>query len=265
MNTRNRTAALLLTVRGAKFTAPSESRDHTTFTRNIEQRGDALTLLKSLPDACTPLVFFDPQHRSVLNKLKFGNEADRQRGRAALPSMTETYIDSVVIESERILKSSGYLFWWLDTFCLVQAHHLRVPVLVAVDLIAWDSLRLGMGKRSRRRGDYLMVLQKPPIKANATWCDHSIPNRWAEKVDRRIHPHVKPIELIKKLIAATTNPGDLIVDPAAGSFVVMRAAHELNRQFIGVDLRLPGEPSKQFAAPSPAARRKTPVFRARSF
>ena len=36
---------------------------------------------------------------------------------------------------------------------------------------AWDSLRIGMGKRSRRRGDYLLVLQKPPIKAGTTWRD----------------------------------------------------------------------------------------------
>src|SRR5262249_17061238 len=57
--------------------------------------------------------------------------------------------------------------------------------------IAWDSGRMGMGYRTRRRGDYLLALQKPPLRAKATWRDHSIPDRWAEKVDRKIHPHVK--------------------------------------------------------------------------
>jgi site-specific DNA-methyltransferase (adenine-specific) len=84
---------------------------------------------------------------------------------------------------------------------------------------------------------YLLVLRKPPIKAGATWRDHSIPSRWPEKVDRKLHPHVKPIGLISALIEAITNPGNLIVDPAAGSFVVMRAALELGREFIGVDLK----------------------------
>jgi site-specific DNA-methyltransferase (adenine-specific) len=212
--------------------------DRTRSTLNVAQRGDALVLLQSLPDACTPLVFFDPQHRAVLDKLKFGNEGERQRGRAALPAMSEAYIDAVCLEIARALKPSGYLMRWLDTFGLCEGHHLRVPCkyLKPVDLIAWDSLRAGMGKRSRRRGDYLLVLQKPPVKAGMTWRDHGIPSRWAEKVDRKLHPHVKPIGLITRLIAATTRPDDLVVDPAAGSFVVMHAARQLERNFVGCDL-----------------------------
>jgi site-specific DNA-methyltransferase (adenine-specific) len=210
--------------------------DRTTVVRNIAQQGDALALLCALPHACTPLAFLDPQHRAVLDKLKFGNEGTRQQGRAALPAMTEKYIDAVCVELVRVLTPSGYLMRWIDTYCLCEGHHLRIADLKPVDLIAWDSLRPGMGKRTRRRGDYLIVLQKPPIKARATWRDHSIPNRWAEKVDRKLHPHIKPIGLIARLIGGTTQPGDMIIDPAAGSFIVMKAAHQLGRQFIGCDL-----------------------------
>jgi site-specific DNA-methyltransferase (adenine-specific) len=38
------------------------------------------------------------------------------------------------------------------------------------------------------------------------------------------------------LIGAVTRPGDLVVDPAAGSFTVMRVAHQLGRDFIGCDI-----------------------------
>jgi DNA modification methylase len=100
----------------------------------------------------------------------------------------------------------------------------------------WDNERIGNGYRSRRCGDYLPVLQRPPKRAKVTWCDHSIPNRWPEKVDRKLHAHIKPIGLIRKLIDAVTRPGDLVVDPAAGSFVVMHAAHQLGRDFVGCDL-----------------------------
>ena len=84
-------------------------------------------------------------------------------------------------------------------------------------------------------GDYLLILQKPPLRAKTTWRDHGIPSRWAEKVDRRIHPHAKPIGLIERLIAAVTLPGDLVVDPAAGGFGVLHAALHLGREFIGCD------------------------------
>lgn len=144
---------------------------------NVAQRGDALELLRSLPDGCTPLVFFDPQHRGVLDRLKFGNEGARQRRRAELPPMAESYIDAVCRESTRVLRPSGYLLRWIDTLGICEAHHLRIAdVLKPVDLIAWDNLRPGMGKRSRRRGDYLLILQKSPITAS-TWRDHGILSR----------------------------------------------------------------------------------------
>jgi hypothetical protein len=58
--------------------------------------------------------------------------------------------------------------------------------------------------------------------AKSTWRDHGIPSRWPEKVDRTIHPHIKPIGLIARLIGAATMSGKLVIDP---SFVVMRAAN----------------------------------------
>jgi len=42
--------------------------------------------------------------------------------------------------------------------------------------------------------------------------------------------------LIKALIAATTQEGDLIVDPCAGSFIVLEVCQELNRDYLGCDL-----------------------------
>jgi site-specific DNA-methyltransferase (adenine-specific) len=211
----------------------------TAFQRNIPQHGDALALLQSLPDSCTRLGFFDPQHRDNLDKLKFGNEGVlRQRERCKLPQMSSEYIDACCREFARVLMPSGYLMQWMNAFQLGSGAHLRLAgVLQVVDIVAWDNLRISNGYRARRRGDYLVALQKPPIKARATWrTKPTIPDRWPEKVDRKLHPHIKPIGLISALIEAITSPGDLVVDPAAGSFVVMHGARQLGRDFIGCDL-----------------------------
>jgi DNA methylase len=50
------------------------------------------------------------------------------------------------------------------------------------------------------------------------------------------YPHTKPIGLIARLIGAVTKPGDLVVDPAAGSFVTMHVATEMRRSFVGCDI-----------------------------
>jgi site-specific DNA-methyltransferase (adenine-specific) len=126
----------------------------------------------------------------------------------------------------------------LHVECRGLAAGLTKEVCKCVDLIDWDNLRMGMGYRTRRRGDYVLVLQKPPITAT-TWSDHGIPSRWPEKVDRKIHPHVKPAGFIERLIGAVTHPGDLVVDPAAGSFVVMHVAMEMGRHFFGCDAVAP--------------------------
>jgi site-specific DNA-methyltransferase (adenine-specific) len=218
------------------------------FERNTVQCGDALALLQWLPDDCPPLVIFDPQFREVQDHLAYGNEGARQRGRFRLPVMSSDYIDACGREIARVLRPSGYWAQWTDTYRLCEGYHLRLADVFRatrptqspfVCLIAWDNLHLGMGCRARHRGDYLLVLQKPPQRAKATWCDHSIPDRWPEKVDRRTHQHIKPIGLITWLIHAVTHPGDLVVDPAAGSYAVMHAAHWLGRDFIGCDVLEP--------------------------
>jgi hypothetical protein len=90
--------------------------------------------------------------------------------------------------------------------------------------------------RTRRRGDYLLVLQRPPLRAKATGRDHGIPSRWPEKVDRKTHPHAKPAGLIARLIGAVTAPGDVVVHPAAGSFVVIHVCNDMRRRFVGCDI-----------------------------
>lgn len=49
------------------------------------------------------------------------------------------------------------------------------------------------------------------------------------------HPTQKPLALIERCLRASTNPGDLVVDPFAGSFTTGVAALKLGRRFIGSD------------------------------
>jgi site-specific DNA-methyltransferase (adenine-specific) len=211
----------------------------TKFEFNTAQCGDALELLQSLPGSGAAAVIFDPQHRSVLNAMAYGNEGTKQVARCQLPQMSDQYIDLCCEEITRVLRPSGHLLLWSDTFRLCEGYHLRCKkTLPTVDLISWDDLnpKGGNGYRSRRCGAFLLVLQKPPKRARATWSDHRIRDKWSESVDRKIHVHRKPTELTSRLIAAVTNPGDLVIDPAAGSFLILEICQLLGRRFIGVDI-----------------------------
>jgi len=71
-----------------------------------------------------------------------------------------------VREIDRILKPSGHLFLWTDKFHLREGivTWLKKTYLAIVDMIVWNKGRIGMGYRTRRSSEYLLILQKTPLK-----------------------------------------------------------------------------------------------------
>ena len=64
------------------------------------------------------------------------------------------------------------------------------------------------------------------------WDDlHSL----AQGAESRLYPTQKPISLLKRIIQLTTDEGDVILDPVAGSGTTGVAASQLNREFILID------------------------------
>lgn len=51
-----------------------------------------------------------------------------------------------------------------------------------------------------------------------------------------IHPHEKPLGLLAKLIEASTDPGELVVDPFGGSGSLARAARRTGRSGVSIEL-----------------------------
>lgn len=210
------------------------------FLPNTPNTGDGLALLASLPDASVAAVVFDPQYRGVLDKLAYGNEGARQKGRAMLQAMDSDTIHAFVQEIGRVLQPSGHLFLWADKFHLVQGvgPWIGASGLEPVDLIMWNKSRMGMGHRSRRVSEPCLIFQKPPRRSKGVWTNKSIRDVWEEKLPAgKGHPHRKPIGLLEALLGAVTKPGETVVDPAAGSFVTLDAVTRLgDRVFWGTDL-----------------------------
>lgn len=51
-----------------------------------------------------------------------------------------------------------------------------------------------------------------------------------------LHPNYKPVDLWRSLIESSSNPGDLVIDPFAGSFSSGVACLLTGRRYIGVEL-----------------------------
>lgn len=202
---------------------------------------DGLFFMSMFQECCVPAVFFDPQYRGIIDKMKYGNEGSRQKDRFNLIQMNEEKIREFIMEINRVLMPSGHLFLWIDKFYLVEGtkHFFKDSKLLLVDMIVWDKGRIGMGYRTRRKSEYLLIFQKYPKRVKGCWNLHNIPDIWQEKINKdskKHHVHAKPINLQSKLIESVVQINDFVLDPASGSYSVMQAALNVNRNFLGCDI-----------------------------
>jgi site-specific DNA-methyltransferase (adenine-specific) len=200
---------------------------------------EGLELLSMIPDNTIKACFFDPQYRGILDKMNYGNEGKtREQRRAGLEQMTEKTIVDFINQINRVLMPSAHLFLWIDKFHLCQGvqEWFIKTALSTVDLIVWEKTRIGMGYRTRNKCEFLLVLQKKPIKVKNVWTVHNIPNVIEEGVTNKEHPHSKPINIQTRLIEAISSEGDIILDPAMGSGSVLTACMHSGRNFIGGDI-----------------------------
>ena len=50
------------------------------------------------------------------------------------------------------------------------------------------------------------------------------------------HPTQKPVALLERIVRASSNPGDVVLDPFAGTFTTSFVAKKLGRQSIGIEI-----------------------------
>ena len=66
------------------------------------------------------------------------------------------------------------------------------------------------------------------------WTDISPINSQAQ--ERLGYPTQKPIALLERIISASSNEGDVVLDPFCGCGTAVHAAQKLHRQWIGIDI-----------------------------
>jgi len=76
------------------------------------------------------------------------------------------------------------------------------------------------------------ALKKPGLQMRSVW-SIGTPKTIEKKFGK--HPTQKPEDLLKRIILASTNKGDLIIDPFTGSSTTGIAAYLYGRNFIGID------------------------------
>lgn len=76
--------------------------------------------------------------------------------------------------------------------------------------------------------------ETPGVKLQNIWDDIPAVNSQAQ--ERLGYPTQKPLALLERIIATSSNKGDLVLDPFCGCGTAVHAAHKLGRRWIGIDI-----------------------------
>jgi DNA modification methylase len=74
----------------------------------------------------------------------------------------------------------------------------------------------------------------PGVPLQSIWSD--IPRVGNTAKERLPYPTQKPVALLERILKASSNPGDLVLDPFCGCGTTIDAAEKLGREWIGIDI-----------------------------
>jgi adenine specific DNA methylase Mod len=76
--------------------------------------------------------------------------------------------------------------------------------------------------------------ERPGVPLGDVWTDIFPINSQAQ--ERLGYPTQKPLALLERIISASSNEGDVVLDPFCGCGTAVHAAQKLNRRWIGIDI-----------------------------
>ena len=227
--------------------------------------GDSLSVLKKMKDKSVQLIFADAPYNIGKD---FGNNSDKWESVHAYIEWCKTWID----ECMRVLSDNGTMYFmtatqhmpYLDVFAS-EKYNVLCRIIWSYDSSEVQSkkmygslyepiLMISKTSKSSYTFNYEDILVEAKTGAKRKLIDYrknppqpyssqKVPgNVWdfsrvRFKMDEyENHPTQKPEALLERIVKASSNPGDVVLDPFSGSFTTSAVAVRLGRVGIGIDM-----------------------------
>lgn len=192
-------------------------------------KGDCLERMKEIQSGSVDMILCDLPYGEVSQKS--GGLRLLDRGKA-----DECNMDLAAISDEfnRLCKGTIYAFCGTEQISVLVGHFKRHGMTTRV--CAWEKTNPSPmnGTRLWLSGLEFCVFARKP---NATFNEHCKKALWQFPSGRsKIHPTEKPAKLMERLILASSNQGDLVLDNCMGSGTTGVACKNTGRKFIGIEM-----------------------------
>lgn len=227
--------------------------------------GDSIEVMKFIKSNSIDLIFADPPYN--INK-DFGNNKDKWDSVESYILWCKKWID----ECMRVLKDNGTMYFmtatqhmpYLDVY-VSEKYNVLCRIIWSYDSSGVQSkkmfgslyepiLMINKSDKNSYVFNYQDIMVEAKTGSERKLIDYrkdppqpyntkKVPgnvwtiNRVRFKMDEyENHPTQKPEALLDRIIRASSNPGDVVLDPFSGSFTTSAVAIKLNRKAIGIDL-----------------------------
>jgi site-specific DNA-methyltransferase (adenine-specific) len=222
-------------------------------------QGDCLDILAAIPPSSVDLVFADPPyflsnggitcHAGKMVSVHKG-DWDKSRG----PESNHEFNRAWLAACQRILKPNGSI-WVSGTAHVIHSVGFAMQQLGfkllndiswvkpnpppnlscryfthATETIIWAA----KDKKSRHTFHYKLMKETNRGKQMKSVWEIRPPESWEKRFGK--HPTQKPVALLERILLASTNEGDFVLDPFAGSGTTLLTAFRLRRHALGCEL-----------------------------
>jgi site-specific DNA-methyltransferase (adenine-specific) len=251
--------------RSAPFNAIYSQKDNTLY------EGDSVEWLKSIPRETVDLIIADPpynirkaewdkfetQEKYIDWSMQWIREASRVlkiTGTLYICGFSEILAD-LKHPSMRYFKGCKWIVWYYKNKANLghdwgRSHesilHLRKSKTFTMNI---DDVRIPYGKHTLKYPSHPQAETSQygnGGKRQDVWTPHpqgakpkdviEVPTTCNGMEEKTPHPTQKPEELVRKLVLASSNPNDLVIDPFSGSGTTLVVAEQLGRKWLGCDL-----------------------------
>ena len=226
---------------------------------------DMLDVCEYIPAGCADLMIVDPPYNLTKD---YSGESFRKMKPGEYEEYTRRWLDA----TRHVLKENGSIYVCCDWESSLIIGKLLGKYYTVRNRITWQREK-GRGSKSNwknsmediwfatKSDDYTFNIDDVKIRRRviAPYRDEGEPKDWQETgngkfrdthpsnfwdditvpfwsmAENTAHPAQKPEKLMAKLILASSNEGDLVFDPFAGSGTACVTAKKLGRRFIGIE------------------------------
>jgi len=200
--------------------------------------GNSIDVLKKEPLNKISLLLSDPPYGM---DFKSGFDYDKKWDKIDNDKIEDTIpiLDSVFYEAKKHLLPDAHIYIFGNPFEIENIKPVFEKYFKLKNILIWDREVIGMGDLKTYGRSYDIIL----FGYNIKWKDlNGTRDRDILRFNRVApnnlkHPTEKPLDILEYLIKKSSNEGEYILDPFAGSFTTCEAAMNLNRNSYGIELQ----------------------------